>query len=248
MANETELVIKKVKKVYAADAGGAWKIALADFMTALMIVFFTLWTTANKSDADMSSLADYFKGKDVSPDEAMKLLEATYTEIREILFDQRIIITLDKNNKSITIQFDSDMLFESGSPELKAEAVDVLANFTQSMKEKNFFYHIYGYSDAIPMRKNARFNNNLELSLLRALSAGNVLNENGISADLMTIHGEGVLNPVDAGVDVEALKKNRRVEIYMTYSSAPSKVYGTNVKYIDVESANAILQEPEVEK
>src|SRR5215831_6616607 len=37
------VVVKRVKKVAAAHSGGAWKVAYADFVTAMMALFIVLW-------------------------------------------------------------------------------------------------------------------------------------------------------------------------------------------------------------
>lgn len=226
------IIVKRVKKVAAPEAGGAWKIALADFMTALMIVFFTLWTTANKSDSDKAALADYFKGEAITADASLKLLEAAYSEITEILEFQDVVVSLDKNNKSITIQFNSSMLFTSGSADLKDTAITSLSSFTAQMQEYDFFYHIYGYTDAVPMRVGGAYRNNLELSFHRAIAAGSVLVDGGISSNRLTYHGEGVLNPVNENTTPENMASNRRVEMFITHTSVPSKVYGKHVTMI----------------
>lgn len=53
------IVIRR-KKVAHAHHGGAWKIALADFMTALMAFFLVLWILSIASDEERRGVADYF--------------------------------------------------------------------------------------------------------------------------------------------------------------------------------------------
>ncbi|HDZ47912.1 hypothetical protein LCGC14_0150590 [marine sediment metagenome] len=53
------IVIRRKKKVHAHH-GGAWKIALADFMTALMALFLVMWILSVSSDATRQAVADYF--------------------------------------------------------------------------------------------------------------------------------------------------------------------------------------------
>src|SRR5690606_23899755 len=55
------IVIRKVKKAkHAAHHGGAWKVAYADFVTAMMAFFMLLWLLANPNKAQLKGLADYF--------------------------------------------------------------------------------------------------------------------------------------------------------------------------------------------
>lgn len=63
MANEQSqrpIIIKKIKKGHHAHHGGAWKVAYADFVTAMMAFFLMLWLLASASDAQLEGLAEYF--------------------------------------------------------------------------------------------------------------------------------------------------------------------------------------------
>lgn len=58
--NERPIIIKRVKKVAAGHHGGAWKIAYADFVTAMMAFFMLLWLLANPDKEQLRGLAEYF--------------------------------------------------------------------------------------------------------------------------------------------------------------------------------------------
>ena len=60
------IVIKRVKKVAAGHHGGAWKVAYADFVTAMMAFFMLLWLLSAPDEEQLHSLADYFSPS-VSP-------------------------------------------------------------------------------------------------------------------------------------------------------------------------------------
>ncbi|MBR9835558.1 MAG: flagellar motor protein MotB, partial [Alphaproteobacteria bacterium] len=53
-------IIIRRKKVVKHHHGGSWKIAFADFMTALMALFLVLWILSTSSDAQRASVASYF--------------------------------------------------------------------------------------------------------------------------------------------------------------------------------------------
>ena len=55
------IIIKRVKKGGHAAHGGAWKIAYADFVTAMMAFFLLMWLLGSTSEGDKKGIADYFQ-------------------------------------------------------------------------------------------------------------------------------------------------------------------------------------------
>ncbi len=61
MADQQSIIIKKVKKGgHGGHHGGAWKIAYADFVTAMMAFFLLLWLLSAVSQVQLQGIADYF--------------------------------------------------------------------------------------------------------------------------------------------------------------------------------------------
>jgi len=58
--NDRPIIIKRVKKVAGGHHGGAWKVAYADFVTAMMAFFMLLWLIANPDKQRLKGLAAYF--------------------------------------------------------------------------------------------------------------------------------------------------------------------------------------------
>lgn len=54
------IVIKRIKKVAAGHHGGAWKIAYADFVTAMMAFFLLMWLLGSTTKGDLKGISDYF--------------------------------------------------------------------------------------------------------------------------------------------------------------------------------------------
>lgn len=67
-ANEGErpIIVKKIKKGAHAHHGGAWKVAYADFVTAMMAFFLLLWLLNVTTDEQKKGVADYFSPASVS--------------------------------------------------------------------------------------------------------------------------------------------------------------------------------------
>ena len=63
MADDTQrpIVIKRIKKGGSGHHGGAWKIAYADFVTAMMAFFLLMWLLGSSTKAQLQGIADYFK-------------------------------------------------------------------------------------------------------------------------------------------------------------------------------------------
>ena len=54
------IIIKRIKKGGHAAHGGAWKIAYADFVTAMMAFFLLMWLLGSTTEGDKKGIADYF--------------------------------------------------------------------------------------------------------------------------------------------------------------------------------------------
>ena len=62
MSDDTQqpIVVKKIKKGGAGAHGGAWKIAYADFVTAMMAFFLLMWLLGSTAQGDLQGIADFF--------------------------------------------------------------------------------------------------------------------------------------------------------------------------------------------
>ncbi|ACO78620.1 Flagellar motor protein [Azotobacter vinelandii CA] len=61
MSERPVIIIRRKKRGGEGHHGGAWKIAFADFMTALMALFLVLWMLANSGEAQKAAVAEYFR-------------------------------------------------------------------------------------------------------------------------------------------------------------------------------------------
>jgi chemotaxis protein MotB len=58
---KTPIIVKRIKKVAGGHHGGAWKIAYADFVTAMMAFFLLMWLLGSTAKGDLAGIAEYFK-------------------------------------------------------------------------------------------------------------------------------------------------------------------------------------------
>jgi chemotaxis protein MotB len=58
--SQRPIIVRRIKKVAGGHHGGAWKIAYADFVTAMMAFFLLMWLLGSTSQGDLKGIADYF--------------------------------------------------------------------------------------------------------------------------------------------------------------------------------------------
>ena len=54
------IIVRRVKKVQGGHHGGAWKVAFADFATAMMAFFLVLWLLEATSEEEKAAISGYF--------------------------------------------------------------------------------------------------------------------------------------------------------------------------------------------
>lgn len=62
MADDSQrpIIVKRIKKGGGGHHGGAWKIAYADFVTAMMAFFLLMWLLGSTTKGDLKGIADFF--------------------------------------------------------------------------------------------------------------------------------------------------------------------------------------------
>lgn len=66
------IYVKRVKKVAGGHHGGAWKVAYADFVTAMMAFFMVMWLVSSVSKEQRAAIYDYFKNPSMEPGKSVK--------------------------------------------------------------------------------------------------------------------------------------------------------------------------------
>ncbi|HAA92026.1 MAG TPA: chemotaxis protein MotB [Rhodospirillaceae bacterium] len=69
LLDEPPLVVKKKKRIPAEPHGGAWKVAYADFVTAMMAFFLLLWLLNVTTEATKAGISDYYEPEGVSEEQ-----------------------------------------------------------------------------------------------------------------------------------------------------------------------------------
>jgi chemotaxis protein MotB len=71
-AKARPIYVKRVKKVAGGHHGGAWKVAYADFVTAMMAFFMVMWLITAVSKDQRAAIFEYFKNPSMEPGKSVK--------------------------------------------------------------------------------------------------------------------------------------------------------------------------------
>jgi chemotaxis protein MotB len=203
---QTIVVIKK-KGGHGGHHGGAWKVAYADFVTAMMALFIVLWLMTS-SERVKKAVAGYFndpKGtanllgttmagdgiEVVQNNDALKRLKQKLEEEikakKELeKLSKQIEITITPEGLRIElIEGKNGTFYESGSARLSDSGQDLLALLAGELKTLPNALLIEGHTDATQYSTEGDYGN-WELSADRANSARRLLQADGVRSDQVT--------------------------------------------------------------
>src|SRR6476660_5807952 len=66
------IIVKKARHAKHGHHGGAWKVAYADFVTAMMAFFLVMWLVTAVSKEERAAIFDYFKNPSMEPGKSVK--------------------------------------------------------------------------------------------------------------------------------------------------------------------------------
>jgi chemotaxis protein MotB len=230
------IVIKK-KGGHGGHHGGAWKVAYADFVTAMMALFIVLWLM-NSSKKIQEAVGGYFKDPagtakkvgsamqgagesfSLSKDNMPQLKEQLQKALRQVpdidKLKNHIEMTITSEGLRIELlESASGTFFNSGNSELNSdgkEIVNLLSHELGSLPNK---IAIEGHTDSKPYSQGSSYGN-WELSVDRANSARRLMQQHGIREDqIMQIRGfaDQSLRKPDAPQD----PSNRRVSLIVQF-------------------------------
>ena len=204
-AKSQPIIVIKKKGGHGGHHGGAWKVAYADFVTAMMSLFIVLWLMGSSSKVK-KAVAGYFNdpkgtanllgttmsGNGVAvttkPDDNMqKLKEKLEAEIKakkelEKLSKQIEITITSEGLRIELIEGKDGTFYEMGSARLSASGQVLLALLAAELKTLPNSLLIEGHTDATPYSSDNSYSN-WDLSADRANSARRLLQQGGVRTD-----------------------------------------------------------------
>jgi chemotaxis protein MotB len=233
------IVIKK-KGGHGGHHGGAWKVAYADFVTAMMSLFIVLWLM-NQSVQIKKAVAGYFNdpkgtgsllgttmaGNGVAVttepnDNLQKLKEKLDAEIKakkelEKLSKQIEITITPEGLRIELLETKNGTFYQSGSARLSDSGQELLALLAAELKTLPNKLLIEGHTDAAPYSADTNYSN-WELSADRANSARRLMQQDGVRSDQVTQvrgYADQLLRMKDNPFD----PSNRRISILVKNSA-----------------------------
>ncbi|MEM8616626.1 MAG: OmpA family protein [Pseudomonadota bacterium] len=209
------------RPVALARKTGTWKLAYADFLTALCAFFLIMWIVNGISEEDRAILAEQF-GKDavVAPlDTRAEDLAATL-RADPALAQYKGSVRITSTPLEVRIDL-TDMasapLFEIGEGQLNARGKDLVRLAGTALRALDLPISLEGHTDAHPNETPGY--SNWELSADRANSARRLLIEGGVRPDrIRAVTGLAATRPLIT--ENPYLPANRRISITLTFAPA----------------------------
>jgi chemotaxis protein MotB len=243
------VIIVKKKGGHGGHHGGAWKVAYADFVTAMMAFFLVMWLLNAKPEVK-EAVGGYFRdptgsgkmtgssasgagsGIEISKDDMGELKDKLEAAMKEMPAFQEL---KDQVNMTVTgeglrvelLETDKGMFFASGSPEPSSTGVELLRMLANQLGQLPNNLLVEGHTDAKPFAGTGGYSN-WELSTDRANSARHLMEATGLRPNQITqVRGFADRrlrmpeDPVNAS--------NRRISVIVQYLDPPKGEHSKSV-------------------
>lgn len=237
MDKSRPIIIIKKKTGHGGHHGGAWKVAYADFVTAMMALFIVLWLL-NTSKPVREAIAGYFNDPSgtgektgsamtgagealtVSKDDMGKLkaeLQKSFEQLKD--FDNlknQVQMTLTPEGLRVELlETATGTFFDSGNSKPNEKGQELLITLAQELGKLPNRVSLEGHTDSKPYSRDKGYTN-WELSSDRANSARRLMQENGLGEQQVSQvrgYADQKLRDPEHPLD----PANRRISIIVNY-------------------------------
>jgi len=233
------IIVKKAG--HGGHHGGAWKVAYADFVTAMMALFIVLWLL-NSSKQIQEAVGGYFKdpsgtskmvGTDmrgsgdnftVSKDNMAELKEELQKHIRKMsdfekLKNQIEITVTEEGLRIELLETEKGTFFDSGKPSPNSNGQELLSLLAQELGKLPNRLTIEGHTDSNPYSGKNEYGN-WELSAERANAARRLMQRVGVRPDQVS-EVRGYADQLLRNKDHPEDPSNRRISVIVQYLDKP---------------------------
>jgi chemotaxis protein MotB len=214
----TSSASKKIANQSRNRDSESWIYSYADLITNLLALFIMLLVlnsgkvkagVQNQAPADQVSVTDSQRVQDLVQQINLSQPATTETSVDPAASRSVHPLQVLNDDDGLKVSFGGEMLFPSGSSELRDESLPVLARISALLQTlpKEIVIDVEGHSDSTPTRK-GRYPSNWELSSARAGSVVRALEDFGFPPERMRAIGLADTKPTSTSADLAA---NRRV-------------------------------------
>lgn len=220
---------------------GAWKVAYADFVTAMMAFFLLLWILNTVPPETKAGLAAFFSGerdfdssstspvsnnpfiqntdkidtRDLKISEVERSHYAIAQKLKQMIMADAVPQSssgISADDVGVQLRINTDVMFSAGSVDFMEGGTKVLESVLQTLKEYNLYLVVRGHADSTEAKP--PFASAWELSGARSAAVVHYLADKGIKPTRMRGVAYGDTRPLKPGIDEESKAENRRVEFF----------------------------------
>ena len=237
MAATRPIIIIKKKGSHGGHHGGAWKVAYADFVTAMMALFIVLWLL-NSSKQVQEAVGGYFKdptgtskkvgtnqtgsGENFSltKDNMAQLKEELQKSVRQMsnfdkLKDQIQMTVTAEGLRIELLESEKGTFFDSGNSAPNGDGKDLLIRLAQELGQLPNKVSVEGHTDSKPYSGGGDYSN-WELSADRANAARRLMQQNGLASN-QVVQVRGYADQKLRKPDDPFDSSNRRISVIVQY-------------------------------
>ncbi len=241
MSELAPIIIIKKKGGHAGHHGGAWKVAYADFVTAMMALFIVLWLMSSSEEVK-KAVGGYFQdpkgqGKQIGSTlagsgESLAVSKMDMNQIKQKIEEamkkapefksmrEHISITVTGEGLRIELlETDKGMFFQSGVSTPSKFGAEILSSFAGELGKLPNGVLIEGHTDASAFHSERDYSN-WELSADRANAARRLMQENGLRPNQVT-QVRGFADQRLRNSKEPADPSNRRISVIVQYLTPP---------------------------
>ena len=225
----------------AGKGGGAWKVAYADFVTAMMAFFMVMWLVA-QSKPMKEAIASYFNdpsgknprqgngksngmlNKDTPPPPAPRgplkgtghrqaVAKTTSDDGKGRGASRQVVAMNLRNNNDLVVE--AIVTFDEGSADLDARARQSLDRLAEDLIGKWSKIEIRGHTSPRPLPPDSKYHDDWQLSFARSVVVMKYLTDKGIEPKRFRLSECGANEPVSQGTNYGLGAPEGRVEVFV---------------------------------
>ena len=217
--------------------GGSWKVAYADFVTAMMAFFLLMWILGIVPKDVQRALETYFKNptlgavvpdantpivgqKDIKAAQLTEEQAARYTiamRLKKVITDDPFLKSstgVSSDDAGVLLRVNNDAMFKPGSAELTPQAHQIIQEVQGVLKSYNLYLMVRGHAQQNES-KGGPYPSNWELSGARATAVVRaVLADKALTPNRLRALAYADTRPLVPDLSPDSATLNRRVEFY----------------------------------